>query len=410
MLNSVGMNIVYITGYLCKENHPLQNELITQLAENGAKVTVVTGFPSRKISPEKRAYYISHSVEKISDNLTVMRFGSKSGEGGGLFVRMLKYLRLSYTLYRQAKKIKTDAYLIYSSPPFLGWVGILLSKIAPVIYNAQDLFPDTLIRIKKLGEKNPAIRFFRYMEKRVYNAASAVITISADMKKTIVENGGSPDKVFSVYNWTDTKTVCPVPRSQNRLMDELNIDKSPFIISYAGDIGYFQGWPMILQAIKMVENMPIHFVLIGDGSYKKQLLEYVAKNKMKNVSVFPLQPISRVSEIYGIGDIEMVSIESGVSRMSLPSKTWVIMSAGSPVLSIVDQNSEIAEIIKKNNLGYTVAHGSAKELAEVFLKAYAERDTLKQMGQNARKFSEINVDKVLQTKKYFEIIKNCIEK
>ena len=80
------------------------------------------------------------------------------------------------------------------------------------------------------------------------------------------------------------------------------------------------------------------------------------------------------------------------------------------MLSIVDQNSEIAEIIKKNNLGYTVAHGSAKELAEVFLKAYAERGTLKQMGQNARKFSEINVDKVLQTKKYFEIIKNCIEK
>ena len=44
------LRITFITGHLCKERHALLNELALDLGEYGAKVTVITGFPSRRIS------------------------------------------------------------------------------------------------------------------------------------------------------------------------------------------------------------------------------------------------------------------------------------------------------------------------------------------------------------------------
>ena len=40
----------------------LLNELALDLGEFGAKVTVITGFPSRRISTEIKNYYLNHPI------------------------------------------------------------------------------------------------------------------------------------------------------------------------------------------------------------------------------------------------------------------------------------------------------------------------------------------------------------
>lgn len=401
------MKITFITGHLCKERHALLNELALDLGEYGAQVTVLTGYPSRRISPEVRDYYLEHPVEQIAPNVTVRRIGSRGGEGEGLFDRMIKYLILTRQLYRTAKHTPTDAYYIYSSPPFLGWMGMGLAKIAPTLYNAQDLFPDTLIRIKGYGEKNPLIAFLRYMERKVYRKNTRIVTISGEMKQTIAAENCPPEKIDVVYNWADTESLHHVPREENALMEELSIDKSKFIVSYAGDIGLFQGWPCIVEAAKIVgrENPHIHFAVIGSGSYKQKLEQQVKEEKIENISIHPLQPASRLSEIYSIGDLELVSIEPGLSKMALPSKTFVIMATGTAVLSLVDQTSDIAQAILEKDMGYTLAHGDAQALADTILRACRERDTLPQKGANARAFALENASRKTQTRKYYDILK-----
>ena len=46
------MKITFVTGHLCKERHALLHELALDLGEYGAEVTVITGFPSRRISKD----------------------------------------------------------------------------------------------------------------------------------------------------------------------------------------------------------------------------------------------------------------------------------------------------------------------------------------------------------------------
>lgn len=406
LIKNTIMKVTFITGHLCKERHALLNELALDLGEYGAEVTVITGFPSRRISEQVKEYYHAHPIEQISDNVVVKRVGSRKGEGGGLFERMIKYFNLTVAIYKEAKKTPTDVYYLYSSPFFLGWMGVLLSKKTPTVYNAQDLFPDTLIKAKGYGEGNLMIKFFRRMEQWVYSNNSRIITISEEMKRTISAQKCPLEKIDVVYNWADTERLHHVERVNNKLMDELDIPKDPFIVSYAGDIGLFQGWPVIVEAAKKVHAVKpdVLFVIIGAGSYKAALEKQIADENLDYIITRPMQPVQRCSEIYSIGDLELVSIEPGLSKMALPSKTFVIMSVGSAVLSLVDQTSDIAQYIKDQNMGYTLEHGDSEALKETILTAYNNREKLLQMGKNARKFAEENASRKTQTRKYYDIL------
>ena len=111
------------------------------------------------------------------------------------------------------------------------------------------------------------------MEKKVYKGNTKIVTISNEMKETIMSQGCPAEKIDVIYNWADTTGTHHMERKDNLLMDELGIDKSKFVVSYAGDIGLFQGWPVILEAIKKVGkvNRDIHFAIIGSGSYKEKM-------------------------------------------------------------------------------------------------------------------------------------------
>ena len=404
------MKVTILVGNFDEKRHSLLYELSLDLAKKGNSVTILTGYPSRGIAEDRRKYYIEHPVDEISDNIIVKRVGSTKGEGSGLFIRMVKYLFLTNAIYKKAKKTESDIYFIYSTPPFLGWIGTKLVKYAPTLYNAQDLFPDTLAQIKHLSEKNPLVKFLRYKEKKVYRYNSKIVTISEDMKNTLIHNGCPEDKIDVIYNWVDTQNVHHVDKSDNELMSELNIDKSKFIVSYAGTIGLFQGIDTVIDAAKIIQkkNENIRFVLIGDGSYKDALLSRIKNEKITNIDVFPFQLISRVSEIYSLGDLELVTIGKGVTKTSLPSKTWQIMSAGSPVLAIVDHPSCLEKIIIENDTGYCVEPDNPEKLAKTILKAYSDQSLLNKKGMNARIFVEKNAKRYDQTEKYYNIIYNML--
>lgn len=401
------MKITFITGHLCKERHSLLYELAVDLGKMGAQVTVLSGYPSRRISDDVRLYYLQHQIECIGKNVIVKRIGSRKGEGNTLFMRMVKYVNLTINLYLAALKEETDVFYIYSSPPFLGIIGTMLSKKkAPTLYNAQDLFPDTLIRIKGLSEINPLIRILRKVEKKVYNGNNHIVTISDEMKNTILSSGGEAQKVSVIKNWADIDNLHYVKRSNNNLFTELQIDPKKFIISYAGDIGLFQGWSVILDAAIELEqlNPDIEFVIIGNGSYRNRMERRIQEDKIKNVYLYPMQSSERLSEIYSIGNLELLPLERGITKMAMPSKVGVIMAVGNPVLALVDQNSNLASDIKKYKLGITLEHNDSHALVTAILHCYEEKMLLPSMEKNVRAYAEQNYNRQKQTSQYYYIL------
>lgn len=405
------MKITFLIGHMVKERDLILYELAEDLGKHGAQVTIISGYPSRRISDEVREYYLNHPIEKINENVLSIRVGSKKGEGNGLFIRMLKYVSLSKAIIKKALSIETDVYYIYSTPPFLGYHINKLRKKAPVLYNAQDLFPDSLINALHISEKNPLIYILRKFEKNIYNKSDSIVTISKDMKKHILKYGGEDSKVHVINNWADTDKIQPIKKENNSLYREFKINKDKFTIVYAGDIGIHQRLDLFLKVAKKLSNITnnIQFVFFGNGVYVNKMKETIAMENLNNFYVFPLQPVDKISEVYSLGDIDIVSLEKGMTELALPSKIWSIMSAGRPMLALLDSNSDIAHTID-GKLGYVIDEMSVDEICETIIKCANNKDTLVEMGLSARNIVTVENNRMKQTKKYYKELESIMEK
>lgn len=402
------IKVTFLIGHLVKERDLILYELAESLSKHGAKVTVVSGYPSRRITKEVRKKYENSNCDIINDNFINYRVGSKSGEGTNLFTRMLKYIALTFCIYKKAKTIDADVVYIYSTPPFLGYLSYMFHGKTKVLYNAQDLFPDSLKVALSIKENNCLIKLFRYLEKKVYECSDVVVTISEDMKHTISSNGCDINKIKVISNWADIDNIKPINKEHNKLYDEFNIRKDRFTVLYAGDIGMHQHLDVFLDTAKLLKDYKdIQFVFFGNGAYKTRIKEKIDEYKLNNFYLYPLQPIERISLVYSLGDLDIVSLEKGMTKMALPSKVMSIMAAGRPVLGKFDKNSELAKLID-SKYGIVVDTEDPIVLKQILIKAAKNRIVFETMGKHAREYAVQNFSREIQTKKYFDQIQRVI--
>ena len=106
------------------------------------------------------------------------------------------------------------------------------------------------------------------------------------------------------------------------------------------------------------------------------------------------------------GDIAIISLDSNMYGLSVPSKSYFNMAAGKPLLLIAEETSEIALMIKEHNLGWVVPPGDPERLAQTIQKiSLLSDDELTNFGQRSRKIAEdyYSAEKVLE--KYKELFK-----
>lgn len=405
------MRITVVTGVFSKERTFFFYDLVKSLAGFGAEVTVVAAYPDKNESEEVRRYCLEHPTMRLFDGVWVHWAGPVSREGNRLFVRMLRYLRMTVALYRKAKRTDADVYYLYSTPPFLGYIGILLARRAPTLYDAQDLFPDSLVHVKGYRENSLLIRFLRRLERLVYQKNSHINVISNDMRNTVIANGCPAEKVGVIFYGSNTAEINHVPRAENRLFDQYGISRDSFIISYGGSIRYLQRWSALLDAAEILrQRLPqVQFVIFGDGTAAEDLRKEVAARGLDSVRLFPSQPSTRMSELYSLGDLELVTLERQVTRFALPSKLWMIMAAGSPTLAILDDRSEIADILRENDLGYVLDTHDGAELAGFIERIYPQRGSLREMGERARRYVEVYHDLEEHHRMYYREMEKLAE-
>ena len=225
------LHIALVSAYFSPEITPITH-LYANLAEDlchyGARVTVVTNLPSRGLTEEDRKAYLTRTEETAPEGYRILRVGRKTRERKNFLLRGLRFLFNTNALYRAAKMVQADVYLLGSMPPFLGLVGANLSRRARTVYVLQDIFPDSMVAMGKYTEWHPIVRASRRMEQRIYRKNSAFVTLSEDMKRTLVARGIEPHKVAVIPNWADTDAIRPVSREENTLFEELGLSRAGF--------------------------------------------------------------------------------------------------------------------------------------------------------------------------------------
>ncbi len=398
------MNVTLVTAYFFPEvtsvTH-LLSDLACDLARCGHRVTVVTNLACRGLDAETARAYRDRQNETTADDVRILRVGAKSREAGGLIQRGLRFFVNTLALYRAAAKAETDAYLINSMPPYLGLVGARLSKKRPTVYILQDLFPDSVIAMGKLKKRGLIARLFYWMERYTYQKNTRLITISDDMRDTLLQKGVPADKLDVIGNWIDADATTRVECGDNALFDELGLGRNGFYAVYAGALGILQDLDTVLDAAKLVAKQTgaVRFVLIGSGGRERELRERIAREGIANVTMFPLQPVSRAAEVYSLGDVSLVPLIQNVTRIALPSKTWTAMAAGSFVIAAADEGSAFERLVIEAG-GAAVPPGDAQALADAVLAAYENRASLAERGLAGRAFVQSRLSRRNATKRY----------
>lgn len=334
-------------------------------------------------------------------------------EGKGIIGRAIRYALFSLECFWKAVTVPADFIFTGSGPPTQGVVVGLAKKVSgkKVIYNLQDIFPDSLVTSGICNEESMLMKIGHVMENFTYRNADHIITITDDMKINIMKKGVPEEKISVVRNWIDTNKVKHISRDDNTLFDQLKLQRDKFYVVYAGNLGKVQGVDVILKvASLMKEKKKIQFVIFGNGSEEDNLKKIVNERHLDNVSMYPLQPIERVSEVYSMADVCVISCTPGTGGSGMPSKTWTIMAAGVPIIASFDIPSEMARTIEEVECGFCTRAGDEKELSERIMRVYEDCQLKESLGQKARKYAEENVSKTKAVAKYLESIEKVFDK
>jgi glycosyltransferase involved in cell wall biosynthesis len=383
-------------------------------AYSEAKINCVciTPQPCRGISDEVRREYKNKRAATLYDGyVTVKRFPMIK-EGRNPIQRAFRYFLCSIQTYKYAIKEKDiDVIFAGSTPPTMGAVAAKVAKKlskkygkkVPLVYNLQDIFPDSLVTAGFAKRGGMLWKIGRKLENYTYRNSDKIIVISEGFKRNIVEKGVEESKIEVVSNWINMEETIPVSRPNNTVFDEFSLDREKFWVVYAGNFGEVQGADVVLDAAHLLsDNDDICFAVFGGGSRFADAKEK-AKD-MKNVFVHNLLPLDRVSEVYSMGDVSLITCKKGAGKSALPSKTWSIMACNTPIIAAFDTQSDLADILRDSGAGFCVEPENAVALADAILNA-------KQNGilaPTAREFVYEHASKEKCTAKYVETIEAAL--
>ena len=408
------MKLTYLVQYFPPEQASglqLVEDLLEGFAKHGWDVNLFTPTPTRGVTTEVRKEYSKRRIEKKHDGKLTIHRMHLYREGTGFIPRALRYILFSIECFWKAATVPADFIFTGSGPPTQGVVVGLAKKFSrkkKVIYNLQDIFPDSLVTSGICSEDSRLMRIGRKIENYTYRNADVIITITDDMKANVVGKGVDPAKVKVVRNWIDVDKIQPVKREDNKLFDDFGLERDKFYVVYAGNLGRVQGVEVILEAAERLKEWnDIHFVIFGNGSEEENIKSKAVN--LPNLSIFPLQPMDRVSEVYSLGDVSIIPCKAGTGGSGMPSKTWTIMATGTAIIASFDLGGEMERTLLEAGCGYCVEAGNARALAEAIRSLMEKPETARVMGKNGRKYAEKQVAKEQAVQEYIKLIEDTLK-
>lgn len=305
---------------------------------------------------------------KLNANISLFRSNSIKLNKNNLYQRTLRFFLLSFqlanTLRKNAKK--GDTVLIATNPaPLLILISILKHfKTFNLQILVHDVFPENTIVAGIFKSKNNILfKLLKYIFDHGYNKADHVIVLGKDMKE-LLERKANKTSISIVPNWADIENITPILRSDS-LIKKWGLEKK-LVLQYAGNIGRVQGLQEVIKAFHQSNNQNIHLSIFGSGAYESNIKQYVQENEINNISFHGNYSRKEQQNVLNACDIAIISLSKGMYGLGVPSKTYNILAAGKPVLFIGEPGSEIFELVRNEQIGWSIDISNELEIINFF--------------------------------------------
>jgi glycosyltransferase involved in cell wall biosynthesis len=393
------MNIWYISKYASPSKYFFGTRhfyFSEEWVKTGNNVTVITSNSSH-LSKSLPVFKGLKFVETINGVTTVWLniFKSKSSTS---ISRILSWLHfdLVLILFSKRKLSRPDVIIVSSLALTTVIPAFILSTIyrSKFIFEVRDIWPLSIIKLGGYKVSNPLIKLLSWIEKFGYEKANLIVGTMPNLEEHVKNTTLKYKKCICVpqglsmsfYN-NDQVDIT------NEFVEE-HIPKNKFIVCYAGTVNINNPLQTFIDAARILkENLNIHFIILGNGTKKKQLAD--ESSDLPNVTFPP--PINKEQVNSFLNHVHLCydSFESDLAIYGLSRNKWIdYMYASKPIICSYDG---FQSMINEANCGSFVKYNNPNELASVVLK-YSQMglSEFQELGANGHQF--------LKEKRTFDVL------
>jgi len=387
------MRILYLSQYFFPEVGATQNRAY-EMAQNwvrlGHHVTMIAEVPNHPSGIIPSAYRGRLYQKDRLDGIEVIRVWVKAHPVKNFRNRILFYL--SYMLNATLAGVflaHGHFDLIYaSSPPlFVGGSALVLSKQKhiPLVFEVRDLWPESAIALGELSNRR-AIAWSTRLEETCYRRAKKIVVVTRGIHQRLLERNLPEDKIIFIPNGANVELFTYSVASRETLRAELGLN-GKFIALYAGNHGLAYSLETVIEAARLLQSVPdIHFVLVGEGPKKAELVALVRKYHLSNLTMLPEQPFHSIPAYFSAADVILIPLRDiELMKGALPVKMFDAWACCKPILLSVD--GEAHQIMEAAQGGIFIPPEDPEAMAAALRALNVSPKECERMGENGRAYT-----------------------
>jgi glycosyltransferase involved in cell wall biosynthesis len=387
------MKVLVVSQYFWPENFRI-NEVTKTLSEKGVKVEVLTGKPNYPAGKLYAGYSVWGCDQEQFHGATLHRIPLIPRGKNNRFLLAANYLSFifsgllcgSWLLRRR----RYDVIFVHGMSPilqaipaiFLGWV-----KGCPVVLWVQDLWPESMSATGHV-QNRVVLKLVERVVRFIYQHTDLLLIQSKAFEAPVgALASGTP--IVYYPNSVDDAFTLPVT---DEIPVVAGLDEG-FSVMFAGNIGAAQAVGVILEAASLLkERTDIHFVVLGDGSCREEMLKSALQHGLTNLHLPGRFPMETMPGFMQKASALLVTLaDQPIFAATVPNKVQAYLAAGRPIIACL--NGEGARLVVEAGAGLAASAEDARALADTILCLYGlsprERE---KMGENGRRYYREHFD------------------
>lgn len=407
------MKILFLTHYFPPEVNAPANRTYEHCREwvknPDVQVTVITNFPNHPDGKIFSGYKNKVYQKEYIEGIEVIRVLTFISANEGFFLRTTNYVffMIMSVLYVFISRIKFDIVIATSPQFFCGLAGKYISKIKrkPFILEIRDLWPESIVAVGAITNKK-IIKFLEGIEKRLYQSADHIISVTKSFVKHIISCGIPKEKISIIFNGISSDIFRNIKPITDPSLNEF-LKGNELKLGYIGTIGMAHSIITLVNAAHELKNEKVKFVIVGSGAERENIEKEISARKLSDIKIFPLQPKGEIPAIINSLDVFLVHLKkSDLFKTVIPSKIFEGMVMKKPILIGVD--GEARNLIEEAQSGLFFEPENVSDLIHKIKELKKNPELMKQFGNNGYNFVMQNYDRKVLADKMLSIIKKYV--
>lgn len=287
------------------------------------------------------------------------------------------------------KRKKPD--VIYCAVPSLTGPSLVAKycekKHIRFIIDVQDLWPEAFQMVVNVPiVSNIIFAPFTVLANGIYKRADAICAVSDTYCQRAAKVNKKVKETTTVFLGTEL-TAFDRYAAEKPILEKKD---GEIWLAYCGTLGSSYDIICVIDALALLKNRQIRFVVMGDGPQKEEFENYAKEKKINATFVGRLQ-YNAMCSLLAACDITVNAI-SHMAAQSIINKHADYAASGKPVVS-TQENNEYKKLIDDYHMGFNCQNNDAEDLAKT-IKVLAENEVIRaEMGANARICAEERFDR-----------------